>query len=504
MVAQVIGAGSEGQLGRERHYITRDSREEDLFSEAPLSPRMSRAHRITTGARGSAAALANDAFVDYFRCPSELAALDWDREHSTKEGFFAFGDAIAYGQAKEVVVQSEAGGELADVMPLVETRGNTVRLPFDLSAVVRNLREERYCQDARLKAASASAIVKQLYYFFRPILPIGVRKHLQRHHLSGWDKIAFPQWPIDFSVETLMEQAMQLLLKANGGNPIPFIWFWPEGAPSAAIVTHDVEGPAGRGFCSQLMDLDDSFGIKSSFQIIPELRGDVTDGLVELIRDRGFEVNLHDLNHDGYLFHDKTLFLQRAEQINKYARQHNCRGFRSGAMYREQEWFEAFEFSYDMSVPNPAHLEPQRGGCCSAMPYFVGRILELPLTTLQDYSLFHILGDYSIDLWKVQFEQLIARHGLITLLAHPDYLIDSRARAVYSDLLAHVSSLRDQRNVWVALPGEVNDWWRDRHQMALQRDGRQWRITGPDSARARVAYACLRDGKVAYQLDEQH
>ena len=62
-------------------------------------------------------------------------------------------------------------------------------------------------------------------------------------------------------------------------------------------------------------------------------------------------------------------------------------------MYREQQWFDAFEFSYDMSVPNVAHLEPQRGGCCTVMPYFVGDILELPLTTTQDYSLFHILGD---------------------------------------------------------------------------------------------------------------
>ena len=53
-----------------------------------------------------------------------------------------------------------------------------------------------------------------------------------------------------------------------------------------------------------------------------------------------------------------------------------------------------------MSVPNVAHLEPQRGGCCTVMPYFVGDVLELPLTTIQDYSLFHILGDYSTTLWK--------------------------------------------------------------------------------------------------------
>ena len=115
-------------------------------------------------------------------------------------------------------------------------------------------------------------------------------------------------------------------------------------------------------------------------------------------------------------------------------------------MYREQSWFDALEVSYDMSVPNVAHLEPQRGGCCTVMPYFIGDILELPLTTIQDYSLFHILGDYSIALWKKQIDLLIAGNGLVTLLAHPDYLIEKRAEAVYRDLLAHVRQLCEERN----------------------------------------------------------
>ena len=153
----------------------------------------------------------------------------------------------------------------------------------------------------------------------------------------------------------------------------------------------------------------------------------------ERLRRRGFEVNLHDLNHDGYLFHNRAQFLERAQEINRYAREFECGGFRSGAMYREQQWYDAFEFSYDMSVPNAAHLEPQRGGCCTVMPYFVGKILELPLTTVQDYSLFHILGDYSISLWQEQIGAIREQHGLITFMAHPDYLTDPDAlRGVHS------------------------------------------------------------------------
>jgi hypothetical protein len=212
-------------------------------------------------------------------------------------------------------------------------------------------------------------------------------------------------------------------------------------------------------------------------------------------------VNLHDLNHDGRLFADRREFLRRAERINRYAREFGCDGFRSAVMYRDQSWFDAFEFRYDMSVPSAAHLEPQRGGCCTVMPYFVGDILELPLTTAQDYTLFHILNDYSTELWRAQVELIRQRHGLISVITHPDYLIGQRERDVYADLLRHLDDLRERHGLWVALPGEVNHWWRNRRTMKLVRSGEGWRIEGPDSHRARVAYATLDDGRLTYSFD---
>jgi hypothetical protein len=268
------------------------------------------------------------------------------------------------------------------------------------------------------------------------------------------------------------------------------------------MMTHDVEGPAGRDFCGALMDLDESFDIPSAFQIIPEASSQTFDGLMEQLRQRGFEVNVHDLNHDGYLFHNKTQFLRRAALINGYARDYGCDGFRSGAMYREQSWFDAFEFAYDMSVPNVAHLDPQRGGCCTVMPYFVGRVLELPLTTIQDYSLFHILGDYSISVWKRQIEEICTHNGLITLLTHPDYLIEQKARNVYIQLLSHLQHIRRERRIWTGLPSQINDWWRQRHSMTLVRDGHRWRVVGDGSERASVAYASISNGRVTYSLQD--
>jgi hypothetical protein len=68
---------------------------------------------------------------------------------------------------------------------------------------------------------------------------------------------------------------------------LPFIWFWPDGAPSSAIMTHDVETSAGRDRCTWLMDVDDAYGIKGSFQIVPEERYDVSPAFLEQIRARG-------------------------------------------------------------------------------------------------------------------------------------------------------------------------------------------------------------------------
>ena len=109
-----------------------------------------------------------------------------------------------------------------------------------------------------------------------------------------------------------------------------------------------------------------------------------------------------------------------------------------------------------MSVPNVAHLEPMRGGCCTVMPYFVGKIVELPLTTAQDYSLFHILNDYSIDLWKQQLELIRRRNGLMSLITHPDYLIERRARNVYESLLDYLRQMLEREKIWAALPGDVD------------------------------------------------
>jgi len=439
----------------------------------------------------------NDSLVQYYRCPESYVQLNLSGPLSERSGYFDFGTGTTcYGRCAGPAPSHSPTEMIPDVLSDARIDGSAVNLPFDLKEVVDNLRCELY---SRGTASSAEAgMMARAYYLVRPFLSVSIRKHLQRWRLRDWERLPFPHWPVDRTVDQVFEQIMLLSLKAQRVDQIPFIWFWPEGATSCAIMTHDVETALGVRLCSYLMDIGDAFGIKGSFQIIPEQRYEVTDVFLDSIRQRGFEIVVHDLNHDGQLFRDKDQFLRRAEKINFYKEKFGASGFRAAVLYRKQLWFDALAFSYDMSVPNVAHLDPQRGGCCTVMPYFVGKILELPVTTTQDYTLFHILDEHSIDLWKKQINLIMEKHGLISVIVHPDYVSGRRERVVFEALLAHLADLRREKAVWIATPGEVDRWWRQRAEMKVVKGDFGWRVEGPGSERARLAYAREEHGRIAY------
>jgi hypothetical protein len=435
----------------------------------------------------------------YFRCPESVGEFALKGPLSPEPGYFRFGSEITcFGRSSAGFRSKDAGSALYDISSQIGVNGGPVMLPFDPDEVLQNLRQERYAEDCHLH--KNQNLSRRIYYLFRPILPLGVRRHLQRHHLRGWNKLPFPRWPVDTTVDSLLKRLLALALKSKGVDRIPFIWFWPDGASASAIMTHDVETERGRQRCYEMMDMDDSHEIKASFQIVPEQRYKVEKKFLEDIRQRNFEVNIHDLNHDGKLFGGRAQFDLRVKQINDYGREFEAIGFRSAILYRDQSWFDQLEFQYDMSVPNVAHLDPQRGGCCTLMPYFVGNILELPVTTIQDHSLFNVLGDYSTQLWEQQTEYILRHNGLMSFIIHPDYINSKRAQAAFNSLLGKLGQLRSQKNVWITLPREVNRWWRQRDQMVLVNNGEKWSIKGQGSERARIAFATLKDDQITYSF----
>jgi hypothetical protein len=439
---------------------------------------------------------------DFYRCPQLVADFALLDDVRPAAGYFQVKDGpIGYGRLHGAQPAATAAAPLANVCSQVGDGGRKISLPFDPVEVVTNFRLERYMANGEGNGKDRDSPVRRLYYLLRPFMPVGVRKHLQRRYFRGWDRIPFPQWPVDRSVDRLHEWLLALAIKAEGTTEVPFIWFWPEGYSSCASVTHDVETTAGRDFCGQLMDVNDSYEIKSSFQVVPEGRYKVSPAFLNSIRNRGFEVNVHDLNHDGDLFKTPEQFSERVTKINRYGKEFDARGFRSAVLYRRPESLNELDFAYDMSIPNVGHLDPQRGGCCTVMPYFIGDLLEIPVTTTQDYTLFHIFRDYSTRLWEEQVTTITQSHGMATFIIHPDYVIDVRARQIYEQLLRYLSDLRANHNLWIARPGEISDWWRARAQMQLVQERGAWRVEGKGSDRARVAYARAEGAGVVYRVE---
>jgi hypothetical protein len=442
------------------------------------------------------------ALNDRYRCPESFFDFVLCGQPSSDQGYFRFGsNTTCYGRSCSGARQPQAESPLDDVLGDVRFDDSKLRLPFDPTEIIDNLRLERYAPRMGRRFRS---VLRRLYYLLRPFTTRSVRRHAQRFHARNWRKRPFPRWPVDTTVEDICERLLFLSMEAKGLESVPFIWFWPDGAHGCLMMTHDVETQAGQDRCTELMDVDDSFGIKASFQIVPEDRYAVSPSLLELMRNRGFEVVIQDLNHDGRLFDNKEEFLRRVEIINRYGHEYVARGFRAAVLYRKPEWYDALEFAYDMSFPNVAHLDPQRGGCSTVMPYFIGDILELPVTTIQDYTLFYLLNERSIDLWKNQVELIMEKSGLTSFIVHPDYIIERDTSSIYKDLLSYLGELRERTPIWCALPADVNSWWRVRSKMSLVEDGNGWRIEGNESGRAVVAYAKNVDGKLVYEMTRPH
>ena len=477
----------------------------DLLSARGVSPREQ--SRFDVGSEASfyggaveSAEMLSQPVRDRYRCPEDFLDFVLSGVVSREGGYFRFGpNTTCYGRSCSALCDTPIESLLYDSAEEVVITDSRLKLPFNPAEVIDNHRLERY-PDSGSTERGYEKFQRKFYYLLRPLTNMAMRKQIQKFHVHNWKKKPFPRWPVDTTVENICEKLLSLSIKAQGVDRVPFVWFWPDGARGCVILTHDVENEAGRNSCTDLMDLDDSFGIKASFQIVPEGRYAVSAKFLENIRNRGFEVGIQDLNHDGRLFDDREGFLRRVTIINRYAADYAAKGFRAAVLYRKPEWFSSLNFSYDMSIPNVAHLDAQHGGCCTVMPYFIGDILELPVTTSQDYMLFHLLNQRSIDLWKAQIDLILGKSGMASFIIHPDYVMEPDTKPVYKALLGYLRDLRDGKQIWFGLPSDVDSWWRARNKMSVVKHNNSWRIEGEEAERAVLAYAKNVDGNLVYEL----
>ena len=87
------------------------------------------------------------AFLDYYRCPADKVPIGTQSQLSAQEGYFTFGGTVGFGRIGGGRPATHAADPLTDLAASVTVTDGRHCLPFDISDVVTNLREERYQQN---------------------------------------------------------------------------------------------------------------------------------------------------------------------------------------------------------------------------------------------------------------------------------------------------------------------------------------------------------------------
>lgn len=345
----------------------------------------------------------------------------------------------------------------------------------------RHYLEERYRHREGRRPALAA------YYAAKPLLPRRAQLGARRLYARRQARVPFPRWPVEPLLVERRRARLRAALAARGGRPLPTLANWPRGRGFAAILTHDVEGPAGLERIPATIELERRHGMVSSWNLVAD-DYPVEPALLDAIRAAGCEVGLHGLSHDCRLFESRAAFEARVPEIRRRLAAWGADGFRSPATHRDARWMPELGARYDSSFPDTDPFEPQPGGCCSILPFFLGETVELPITLVQDHTLWEILRRDEIGLWRSKSDWVAANGGLVNVIVHPDYLDRPARLRMYAELLEHLGELLRRRDGWHALPREVAEWWRQRAALRVVEDGDGARVEGPGAAAAAIEW----------------
>lgn len=360
-------------------------------------------------------------------------------------------------------------------------------LRTDAGARVNELDHRGFDPEDYLRERYASRSIAHLagaYYLVKPLMPRSVQIALRRRHARRRARQAFPRWPIEDVLVRYQEEAFRRAIRASGGDSVPFVNFWPDGHRFAFVLTHDVEGRAGIANIERVRRVERSHGLVSSWNFVAE-DYPIPAGLFEKLRADGCEIGLHGIHHDRRLWRDEKTFERTLPTIRRYLAEWQAVGWRSPVTYRNADWMPRLGVLYDSSFPDTDPFEPQGGGCCSIFPYFIDDLVELPITLVQDHTMWEVLQLRGIDAWLEKSEWIREKHGLVNLDVHPDYLVEQGRLDLYDEFLGWLTR---QEGGWHALPRDVASWWRDREKLQADADG------------ATIAHAREVDGRVVYDI----
>jgi len=302
-------------------------------------------------------------------------------------------------------------------------------------------------------------LINKIFYTLKPAVPrwfqIFLRRRIALYKRKKYSHI----WPID----------------PNAGAPPKGWQGWPDNKKFALVLTHDVDTQQGHNRVFQLAKIEEDHGFQSSFNFVPE-RYTVSEGLRNELVSKGFEVGVHGLNHDGKLYSSKEIFKRRAAKINEYLKDWKAAGFRSPAMHHNLDWIHHLNIEYDASTFDTDPFEPQSDGVGTIFPFWVrdmttqNEYLELPYTICQDFTLFIIMKENGIDIWKKKLDWIVSRGGMVLINTHPDYMnFNERMQGIeeypveyYIEFLDYIMDVY-KGAYWNTIPKNVAKFWKEQH-----------------------------------------
>ncbi len=302
-------------------------------------------------------------------------------------------------------------------------------------------------------------LTRRIYYLLKPYLPWRLRMAVRRVSARRVRESYKGIWPI-----------------LAGSDTPPKSWpGWPDGKQFAVSLSHDVEGPAGVAKVRQLAELEMSLGFRSSFNFIPEGSYQVPAELRAWLVANGFEVGVHDLHHEGWLYRSRDNFRNSAKRINQWLKDWKAVGFRSGFMLHNLDWQRDLSVLYDASTFDTDPFEPQPDGAGTIFPFRVADdgerkgFIELPYTLPQDSTLYLVLGETTNAIWKTKLRWLADKGGMALLNLHPDYVALGMGKTkagefpveLYADFLKFIAQEYTGK-YWHALPRHVASYASDK------------------------------------------
>jgi len=144
-------------------------------------------------------------------------------------------------------------------------------------------------------------------------------------------------------------------------------------------------------------------------------------------------------------------------------------------MYRNLDWICKLGIEHDTSTFDTDPFEPQPEGVKTIFPFWFNNksyhrgFVELPYTLPQDFTLFILMKEKNIDIWKKKLDWIAEKGGMALSITHSDYMncnkgqctIEEYPMKYYEEFLDYTKGEYGGQ-YWHPLPKEMARFWKEK------------------------------------------